>query len=275
MINLPVTVPLWRKCSFRGRWLITCGHDTVFQAPHWVSPFAWGPGCVVTNPRVDSDCSHTDSSVSSLKRSGALWKPSHCCALRRSYALSDRRGGDRRLRATVFSTRRGYRAPRLSLGLEWRPSPRWPTRSYVICLRLLLSAPLLASVQLRRFPCSSPPGQSPLQLRGSAHAVPPAWNGSWGHLLRPLSPGLGRAFLNHPPQWHPTHPLLLTSFVCFSLNLVLRALIISWHFISLFSYFLPSSFPTKKKAPLKSYALLIVLLVLYYSICWIYLSFIN
>ena len=209
-----------------------------------------------------------DSCVSSLKRSGSSVETVSLlsvCVAATHWATGVEATGDRRRQC--FSPRRGHRAPWLSLGLEWRPSPRWPTRSYVICLRLLLSAPLLASVQLHRFPWSSLPGQSPLQLRGSAHSVPPAWNGSWGHLLRALSPGLGRAFLNHPPQWNPTRPLLLTSFVCFSLNLVFRALTISWHFISLFSYFPLSSFPTKKKAPWKSYALLIVLLVLYYSIC--------
>lgn len=105
MADLPVTVPLWRRCSFRGRWLITCGHDTVCQVTHGVSPSVWGPGCMVANPRVDSDCPRTDSSLSSLPRPGSSVEivslPCVCVAATHRETGT---GGGRRLQAMVVST---------------------------------------------------------------------------------------------------------------------------------------------------------------------------
>lgn len=175
-----------------------------------------------------------DSSVSSLPRPGSSVETvslSWVCVAATHRATGT--GGGRRLQAMVVST--SLVTELCGSLLDWsgarlRADLQGPMSSVS---RLPLSAPLLASVQLHAFPWGSPPGQSPLQLRGSAHAVPPAWSGSWGHLLRPCSPGLGRAFLNHPPQRHPTHPLLLTSFVCFSLNFYLQS---TYHFLTFYIF---------------------------------------
>lgn len=59
--KVKVVFPHWGSKLFLGedvsggRWLITGGHTLCSKPFTGVSPFVGGPGCMVANPRVDSD----------------------------------------------------------------------------------------------------------------------------------------------------------------------------------------------------------------------------
>lgn len=201
-----------------------------------------------------------DSSVSSLAETGQLcWNCLTVVSLCCSYTPSNRHWAWRELTGDGGLHQPGYRALRLPLGLEWCPSP---ALTYKV-LRHLSACPiqnLPASVQLHagislRFSTRTKPAPASRLSARCASCL------EWllGHLLRPCSPGLGQAFLNHPPQRHPYSPTTFNLLCVFLLKLYLQSTYHFLTFISLFSYFRLLS-PLREESTVKEFALLIVLI---------------